>query len=71
MERKSKRNIRSEDVAFVNKTAEALGQPDKAPDKPFNGALINGVWMAPHPDLTPSQQTDLRKKITSIKQHRN
>lgn len=39
--------------------------------KPFNGVLINGVWMAPHPNLTEVDRRDLEKKLTAISQHRS
>lgn len=45
--------------------------PPKEGARQFGCAVINGVFMSPHPELTIQEQQVLREKIRSIQQRRN
>ena len=55
-------------VELTIKTDGPLSQPET---KPFNGFVVNGVFMAPRPELTPEQKKDLGEKINNIVLHRS
>lgn len=53
----------------MEKQSKDIGS--RAETKPLNGVLINGTWMAPHPNLTDVDCRDLEEKLTAISQHKS
>ncbi len=64
------KNLKPIDLSPVNTATKPSSDQPTQPIS-FSGIVIDGVFMAPRPQLSPIDQANLREKMESIEKHRN